>query len=77
MILGDSAGFRSIETPLRKKFPDNIEVGVRLSNGAPFATSFVQGEVPKELARTGRVLDYDRESVSADEFVDQIQGEYC
>ncbi|MET7336345.1 hypothetical protein [Nonomuraea sp. NPDC005650] len=77
IILGDKEGFSQQVIPLELPLPSNIAVSADVPDSPAIGRGFVLDEVPKDLAGTDQVIDFDGQRVSEEEFRQQSIGEYC
>lgn len=77
ITVGDATGFKTLEIPLKSPIPPNVLATARLTDGFELQVSFLQDQVPRELAETSQVLDGMREKVSLEEFQRDVERRYC
>ncbi|WP_285589200.1 hypothetical protein [Herbidospora sp. NBRC 101105] len=77
ITVGDSRGFAKVDIPMADAMPQNFDVTVELAGGHSFGSADSVDEVRRTGAHTGVFMDADRNTVTEDEFREQVAGEYC
>ncbi|WP_030451013.1 hypothetical protein [Herbidospora cretacea] len=77
ITVGDARGFATVDIPMTGPLPETFDVSVDLTDGRGFGSASSIEEMGRVGARMGVIMDADLNTVTEDEFREQVAGDYC